>query len=106
MKAFTPTLLAMGAALALSGCGTLAPTYERPASPVAADWAPVGSDTAVSGSGTSSTAAADLGWRAFFADAEEEVAGAKTVVRVAVELDEEFGNRHDDADLRGDGDDQ
>ncbi|WP_374319607.1 efflux transporter outer membrane subunit [Aquabacterium sp.] len=69
MKAFTPTLLAMGAALALSGCGTLAPTYERPASPVAADWAPVGSDTVASGSGTSSTAAADLGWRAFFADA-------------------------------------
>lgn len=54
-----PTLLA--ASLALAGCASLAPTYERPAAPVAAQW-PVPPATAAEAK------AADLGWREFFTD--------------------------------------
>ncbi|MBI3347596.1 MAG: efflux transporter outer membrane subunit [Burkholderiales bacterium] len=58
-KFLIPTLLA--ASLALAGCANLAPTYERPAAPVATQW-PVPQATA------SDAKAADLGWREFFTD--------------------------------------
>jgi outer membrane protein, multidrug efflux system len=54
-----PTLLA--ASLALAGCASMAPTYERPAAPVAAQW-PVPQAT------PAAATAADLGWREFFTD--------------------------------------
>ena len=60
MTMFKPSLLAVVSTLALSGCGTLAPTYERPAAPVSATWT---TDTA-----TASTT--ELGWRDFFTDAQ------------------------------------
>jgi len=56
-----PTLLA--ASLMLAGCAGMAPTYERPAAPVATQW-PV-----PQGSATDAKAAAELGWREFFTDA-------------------------------------
>ncbi len=55
-KTLLPTLLA--ASLALAGCSTLAPSYERPAAPVAAQW-----DAPAAG-----TQSVDLGWREFFTD--------------------------------------
>ncbi|MBX3622908.1 MAG: efflux transporter outer membrane subunit [Rhizobacter sp.] len=57
----TERLLAIAAALALAGCASLAPTYERPAAPVPA---------AFSGQGgpAGATAAADIEWQRFFAD--------------------------------------
>jgi len=58
-KFLIPTLLA--ASLLLAGCTNLAPTYERPAAPVANQW-PVPQAT------TADTHAADLGWREFFTD--------------------------------------
>ncbi|MFG6489600.1 efflux transporter outer membrane subunit [Roseateles sp. BYS78W] len=58
-KFLIPTLLA--ASLALAGCASLAPTYERPAAPVAAQW-PVPQAT------TADAKAADIGWREFFTD--------------------------------------
>jgi len=58
-KFFLPTVLA--ASLALGGCASLAPTYERPAAPVAAQWP-------VPQSATPQTKAADIGWREFFTD--------------------------------------
>ncbi|HEU4374558.1 MAG TPA: efflux transporter outer membrane subunit [Telluria sp.] len=59
--AFTVTPLAL--ALALSGCMSLAPKYERPAAPVAAAFpdAPVNAAT--------NEAAAQIAWQRFFADA-------------------------------------
>ncbi len=54
-------LAALAAALCLGGC-SLMPTYERPAAPVAAQWPTA--TPAVTG-----TAAADLAWQDFFADA-------------------------------------
>ena len=59
-KFFLPTLLA--ASLALGGCASLAPAYERPASPVATQW-PVPQATAAEAK------AVDIGWREFFTDA-------------------------------------
>lgn len=58
------TLTALLASLALSGCSFI-PTYERPAAPVAAAFAP-GLTSAGDGAGL---AAADLEWQAFFTDA-------------------------------------
>ena len=58
-KFLVPTLLA--ASLTLAGCASMAPTYERPAAPVAAQW-PVPPSTAAEAK------AADLGWREFFTD--------------------------------------
>jgi len=57
-KTLLPTLLA--ASLTLAGCTTMAPAYERPAAPVAAQW-----DAPADGA-----QAADLGWRDFFIDAK------------------------------------
>jgi multidrug efflux system outer membrane protein len=54
-------LAALAAALCLGGC-SLMPTYERPAAPVAAQW------PTQTPAGTGS-AAADLAWQEFFADA-------------------------------------
>lgn len=58
--------LTLIAAAALAGCVNLAPTYERPASPVAADW-PQGDAYGRAAAG--GVAAADLGWRGVFVDA-------------------------------------
>lgn len=54
-------ILAAIAGTALSAC-TLAPHYERPSAPVAATWSEGEAATAATG------AAADIGWRDFFAD--------------------------------------
>jgi len=56
-SSLTPLVLAM----ALSGCMTMAPKYERPAAPVAATFPDAGS--------ASNQAAANLAWQQFFADA-------------------------------------
>ncbi|MFG6464069.1 efflux transporter outer membrane subunit [Roseateles sp. DXS20W] len=56
----TKFLTILAASLALAGCASMAPTYERPAAPVAAQW-PVAPSAAA-------TQAADLGWREFFTD--------------------------------------
>ncbi|MEO7547045.1 MAG: TolC family protein, partial [Ramlibacter sp.] len=55
-----PRLGAIAAAVLLAGCSMM-PTYERPSAPVAGEW-PVAS-------GTAGTAAAELPWREFLADA-------------------------------------
>jgi multidrug efflux system outer membrane protein len=57
----TKFLTTLAASLMLAGCASMAPTYERPAAPVAAQW-PVPQTT------TADTQAADLGWREFFTD--------------------------------------
>ena len=54
-------LAPLAAALALGGCISLAPDYQRPAAPVAAGF-PLAGDA-------KGTAAAELDWRSFFADA-------------------------------------
>src|SRR4051812_50083893 len=59
------TWITVACAAALGGC-SLMPAYERPASPVAASY-PAAASAAASGS-ASSLAAADIGWREFFAD--------------------------------------
>ena len=59
--------LALGAIvslLALGGCSTLIPRYERPVAPIPANYAPEMRPAA----GAGSVAAADLDWRRFFAD--------------------------------------
>lgn len=53
------------ASAVLAGCGSLIPTYERPAAPVAAQF-PM---AAVDGSGNTAVAAPDLAWQDFFQDA-------------------------------------
>ena len=57
--------LSIALALALPGCMSLAPTYERPAAPVAASFP--GMENAAAGGG--GEAAAALSWDRFFADA-------------------------------------
>ena len=52
-------------ALALAGCGTLAPTYEQPAAPVASNW-PKGE--AYQADSPTAQAAIDLAWRDLFVD--------------------------------------
>jgi NodT family efflux transporter outer membrane factor (OMF) lipoprotein len=61
IKRFT-TPLALALALALPGCVSLAPNYERPAAPVAAAFA----DAPVNAA--SNEAAAQIAWQRFFAD--------------------------------------
>ena len=60
----TPRLLrhaiALAAAAMLAACSSMAPTYERPAAPVAPAWP---QDAATQG-----TPAADVDWHAFFPD--------------------------------------
>ncbi|HEY0955318.1 MAG TPA: efflux transporter outer membrane subunit [Roseateles sp.] len=77
----TKLLTILAASLTLAGCASLAPTYERPAAPVAAQW-PVPQ-------GAASTQAADLGWREFFTDAKlqtliEQALAHNRDLRVAV----------------------
>ena len=57
-KRFAPLALA----LCISGCMTLAPTYQRPAAPVAASYPELAGSAA-------SEAAASIGWERFFVDA-------------------------------------
>ena len=59
------TLSLLAAALVLTGCANLAPTYERPAAPVPVAYP----DEAQSGA-TQSGTAVDIDWRTFFADAK------------------------------------
>jgi multidrug efflux system outer membrane protein len=61
----TRSLIALAAVLALSACGTLAPTYARPAAPVPAAW-PAGA--AYAPAQAASSAAADLPWQSFVLD--------------------------------------
>lgn len=72
-RAPATALTALAAALVLAGC-SLAPKYERPAAPVAATFpqAPAGA--------SSETAAADIGWRDFFSDAQ-----LKRLIEIALE---------------------
>ncbi|MET0332901.1 MAG: efflux transporter outer membrane subunit [Rhizobacter sp.] len=58
----TLTLTTLGASLALAGCMSLAPRYERPAAPVA----PAFTSTATTPAGAK--AAADTDWQSFFVD--------------------------------------
>ena len=57
----TKLLTVLAASLLLAGCASMAPTYERPASPVAQQW-PVPQTTAADAK------AADIAWREFFTD--------------------------------------
>ncbi|MES2757454.1 MAG: efflux transporter outer membrane subunit [Pseudomonadota bacterium] len=63
MKKISLSLTPLALALALSGCMSLAPNYERPAAPVAAAF------PAMATSGASNEAAAQIEWQRFFADA-------------------------------------
>ena len=61
--AIKPTWAGLAAAVALSACGSLAPTYERPAAPVAVAFpGPAASAPGVK-------PAAEIAWQQFFADA-------------------------------------
>ncbi|VVE65761.1 Outer membrane protein OprM [Pandoraea pnomenusa] len=60
----TATLSAVLATLT-SGCISMAPTYERPAAPVASVWT---SDVSTSPATAAAQPAASLGWREYFAD--------------------------------------
>ena len=63
IKRFTRTATPLALALALAGCMSLAPQYERPAAPVAASF-PELAPSAASGA-----AASSIAWQQFFADA-------------------------------------
>jgi multidrug efflux system outer membrane protein len=58
-------LALVAAALALAGCSSLIPRYERPAAPVPATYPPETTPAAAAGS----EAPADIDWQRFFADA-------------------------------------
>lgn len=49
----------------ISGCASMAPNYQRPQAPIAADWPQAATTTA---SAASSGATADIGWRDVFVD--------------------------------------
>ena len=57
-------LVALVAAMALAGCASMAPDYQRPAAPVEATFPGAERATAVE----SAAAAADISWHAFFSD--------------------------------------
>jgi outer membrane protein, multidrug efflux system len=59
---------AVGLALLLGGCASMAPPYERPAAPVAASYPELAPATAVAGA-SSTQPAADIEWQQFFTDA-------------------------------------
>jgi multidrug efflux system outer membrane protein len=63
MKRFTTTATPLALALALAGCMSLAPKYERPAAPVAAAFPDAPANAATN------EAAAQIAWQRFFADA-------------------------------------
>ena len=56
----------LASALLLAGCMNLAPRYERPAAPVPASYSP---ELVPAGTANAATAAADIEWQRFFADA-------------------------------------
>jgi multidrug efflux system outer membrane protein len=62
MNCLSPKILALALAVILGGC-SLTPAYERPAAPVPATYPTVNAPDAAA-----SPAAADIGWRDFFAD--------------------------------------
>ena len=62
-------LTALGAALALTGCMSFIPAFERPAAPVAPAYAAELMPHAVNAAGAATESAADLEWQRFFADA-------------------------------------
>ncbi len=64
MNKFLHVGVSLSAALAVSGCGLLAPRYQSPPLPVAEAW-PSPATTAAEGGAITS---ADIGWREFFAD--------------------------------------
>jgi multidrug efflux system outer membrane protein len=71
MKALTTTL----AAALLGGCANLAPNYERPAAPVAAQFPAAAASAASAASAAASTIAtpaAELDWQAFFTDERQK----------------------------------
>ena len=59
------TLTALAAALLLGGCMSFIPVYERPAAPVAPAYAP----ELLPAGGSDATAAAEIEWQRYFADA-------------------------------------
>lgn len=61
--------LSVGLSLALSGCSTLAPTYERPATPTPSAW-PVSQPDGVVAAKPAEKAIADIQWQEFFVDAQ------------------------------------
>ena len=63
IKRFTRTATPLALALALAGCMSLAPKYERPAAPVAASFPELAPGAATG------AAAASIAWQQFFADA-------------------------------------
>ncbi|MEP6739841.1 MAG: efflux transporter outer membrane subunit [Caldimonas sp.] len=65
MRKAASRLPLLAAALALAGCSSLIPRYERPAAPVTSAYAPEMTPAAAAGS----EAAADVEWQRFFADA-------------------------------------
>jgi NodT family efflux transporter outer membrane factor (OMF) lipoprotein len=70
MKKLKHIVTPLALALALTGCMSLAPKYERPAAPVAASFpAPLYPDGQASGGAAASQAPSALAWQQFFADA-------------------------------------
>ena len=65
MRSRLALVASAAAALALAGCSSLIPPYQRPAPPVAATYPPETTPAAPAGS----EAAADIDWQRFFADA-------------------------------------
>lgn len=67
-------LLSLGAAAVLAGC-SMAPTYERPAAPIATDWPGLRLSTSLASVPPAASAAvrtvsaADIEWQSFFSDA-------------------------------------
>lgn len=64
------TLASLAAALLLAGCTSMAPHYERPASPADAAWptGPAYKEPSAISSAQGSAAAADIGWQDFITD--------------------------------------
>jgi multidrug efflux system outer membrane protein len=61
------TFIIMLAALYVTACGTLAPTYKRPEAPVPAQW-PSGPSSKGAGETAAGKSVADIGWREFYSD--------------------------------------
>ena len=69
--AFALAMRSSGLAMSLSlaGCMSLAPSYQRPAAPVAASFPALPSEAGVAAPAASSTPAAEIAWQEFFSDA-------------------------------------
>lgn len=68
MKQLKQIITPLALAMALAGCVNLAPTYERPAAPVAASFPTVGGTNA-SGNPVASQVPVNIEWKQFFLDA-------------------------------------